>query len=948
MKKSLVLSIFVMLSIVAFAQAQQSFQYQAVVRDASGTALQSHAVNFQLSIISDSITGTVEYVETHATTTNAFGIVTLAVGSGNQITGTFSGINWGIAFHFIKVEADLGSGLIDMGTTQLLSVPYSLFSEQSGNGDVPVVINGAGATTVTGTYPNFTISSTDNVNDADADATNEIQVLSISNDTMYLSNGGYVFMGNYSDTLWKKSGNSIYNTNSDNVGVGINNPAGRMVIQGSPTALATDPLFEVKNSLGQSVFVVWQDSVQVYINDDAIESNRGGFAVSGRNMSKTFTNNYLKVTPDSTRIYLNDNPAKSGFAVKGYNSSGGSASDDFFSVNSDSIKASKSMYLPRLTTTERDNLGFTPSEALIIFNTTDKCMQIYETGVWSNIWCFHCAPNIITQPFSTTICSETNTSFTVSSTGTNLVYQWQQSTDGGTTWSNISDGGTNPAILGSTSWTVSFTNVPVGYNGYKYRCNITAGCPPGVTSNVVTLNVGSTPPVFTTQPSAQILSTGCTASFSVTSPGYGVTYQWQVSADGGSTWNIISNGGTNPAYSNATTASLSMTSVPLSFNNYKYLCVVGNACGANATSTSATLTVSPAPTITTQPSDLQLPNSYTANFTIVVSGTGMLYQWQQSADGGSTWSDIINGGTNPTYSNATTASISITNVPITFNAYKFRCIVSHFCRPSVTSNTATLNITIPTLTTTAISSITSITAISGGNVTLDGGATVTARGVCWSTSANPVATGSHTTDGTGTGTFTSNITGLTLGLTYYVRAYATNGIGTAYGNEISFCTNTVDIGQSYQGGIVAYILQPGDPGYIVCETHGLIAAPSDQSTGIQWYNGSYTTTGATATAIGTGNANTITIVANQGAGSYAAQLCADLVLGAYSDWYLPSKDELNKLYLNKVAIGGFANFNYWSSSEYDNANAWRQYFLNGNQYNYDKLNPNDVRAVRAF
>ena len=947
MRNLIFTSIFVMLSIGAFAQAPQSFQYQAVVRDVNGVALINQPVDFQLSIIPGLPTNPAEYVETHTDTTNSFGIVTLSVGSGTT-TNNFTAINWGSAPHFIKVEADLGTGLIDMGTTQLLSVPYSLFSEQSGNGDVPVVINGAGATTVTGTYPNFTISSTDNVNDADANPTNEIQVLSISNDTMYLSNGGYVFMGNYSDTLWKKSGNSIYNTNSDNVGVGINNPSGRMVVQGSSTASPSDPLFEVKNSLGQSVFVVWQDSVQVYINDDAIESNRGGFAISGRNMSKTFTNNYLKVTPDSTRIYLNDNPAKSGFAVKGYNASGGSASDDFFSVNSDSIKASKSLYIPRMTTVERDNLSFTPSEALIIFNTTDKCMQIFETGVWSNIWCFHCAPSIITQPFSTTICSETNTSFTVSSTGTNLVYQWQQSTDGGTTWSNISDGGINPAILGSTSWTLSLSNVPVGYNSYKFHCNITAGCPPGVTSNVVTLNVGSTPPLFTTQPSDQILSTDCDATFSVTSPGYGVTYQWQVSADGGSTWNIISNGGTNPAYSNATTASLSMTSVPLSFNNYKYLCVVGNACGANATSTSATLTVSPAPTITAQPADLQLPNSHTATFTIVVSGTGMLYQWQQSIDGGSTWSDIINGGTNPTYSNATTDSISITNVPITFNAYKFRCIVSHFCRPSVTSNAATLNMTIPTLTTTAISSITSTTATSGGNVTLDGGATVTARGVCWSTSANPVATGSHTTDGTGTGTFTSNITGLTPGLTYYVRAYATNGIGTAYGNEISFCTNTVDIGQSYQGGIVAYILQPGDPGYIVCETHGLIAAPSDQSTGAEWGCSGTTITGADGIAIGTGNQNTIDIMAGCATAGIAARLCADLVLGAYSDWYLPSKDELNKLYLNNVAIGGFANYFYWSSTEYSATDAFGFDFNDGNAGSDFKTSIHSVRAVRAF
>ena len=94
----------------------------------------------------------------------------------------------------------------------------------------------------------------------------------------------------------------------------------------------------------------------------------------------------------------------------------------------------------------------------------------------------------------------------------------------------------------------------------------------------------------------------------------------------------------------------------------------------------------------------------------------------------------------------------------------------------------------PTVTTTAISDIDKTTATGGGNVTADGGAEVTARGICWSTSHNPTVSGSHTTDGTGTGSFTSAMTGLTANTTYYVRAYATNSAGTAYGDEVSFTT----------------------------------------------------------------------------------------------------------------------------------------------------------------
>jgi uncharacterized protein (TIGR02145 family) len=92
------------------------------------------------------------------------------------------------------------------------------------------------------------------------------------------------------------------------------------------------------------------------------------------------------------------------------------------------------------------------------------------------------------------------------------------------------------------------------------------------------------------------------------------------------------------------------------------------------------------------------------------------------------------------------------------------------------------------LTTTTIGSITSTTAVSGGNITSDGGGAITARGVCWGTATAPLATGLHTTETGTTGTFTSNLTGLTSNTKYYIRAYATNGAGTAYGDEKSFTT----------------------------------------------------------------------------------------------------------------------------------------------------------------
>ena len=129
-----------------------------------------------------------------------------------------------------------------------------------------------------------------------------------------------------------------------------------------------------------------------------------------------------------------------------------------------------------------------------------------------------------------------------------------------------------------------------------------------------------------------------------------------------------------------------------------------------------------------------------------------------------------------------------------------------------------------------------------------------------------------------------------------------------------------------------------------------VCAISDQDggSGIRWNNGSNTTTGATGTAIGTGQANTTAIISSQGAGSYAAIVCDNYTADSYSDWFLPSKDELDLLYQQKAVVGGFASTYYWSSSEYNSNSAWTQHFFNGNQVTLAKVNSFRVRAVRAF
>jgi hypothetical protein len=242
-------------------------------------------------------------------------------------------------------------------------------------------------------------------------------------------------------------------------------------------------------------------------------------------------------------------------------------------------------------------------------------------------------------------------------------------------------------------------------------------------------------------------------------------------------------------------------------------------------------------------------------------------------------------------------------------------------------------IALPTVTTSTYTDVKGNSAKAGGSITNEGGSSITTQGLCWSTSPSPTIANSFSYG------FSLPLTGLLSNTVYYLKAYATNSAGTGYGNQISFNSGYL-MGSTQGGGLLFY-----NDGF----GHGLVSASSDQSTAAQW--GCEGTLVGTSTAINTGAANTNTIVIACTTAGIAAKLCNDLVLNTYSDWYLPSKDELYLMYLNLhyQGLGGFAIAAYWSSSEITATNVWDIAFNYGTQNgNYKSSISCYVRAIRSF
>jgi hypothetical protein len=256
--------------------------------------------------------------------------------------------------------------------------------------------------------------------------------------------------------------------------------------------------------------------------------------------------------------------------------------------------------------------------------------------------------------------------------------------------------------------------------------------------------------------------------------------------------------------------------------------------------------------------------------------------------------------------------------------------------------------------TTSTGTIGATTAVLGGVIAATNAITPSI-GVIYSTDINfATYSTANIQSNVAAGTYISTVSGLSSLTTYYAKSFILNKAGTSYGNVVSFTTTAPPPpapGDDYGGGKVFYVFQPGDPGYVAGEYHGLIAATVDCDQGYATWGCRGWPTGVSQ-LLGSGYANTITIL-NCNENLIAAKRARAFTGGGYTDWYVPSKDELNLLYLNKhlVGAGGFVHQygqNYWSSSESDANYGRYQDFSNGSQQWQDKNTQMHVRAIRTF
>jgi hypothetical protein len=917
----------ILLSIILInAHAQTGLNFQGVARTTNNVILASQAITIKLSILQGSATGTADYTETRRVTTNAQGLFTAVIGDTGAIStlGNFTTINWKNSPKFLKIEMDAAAGtnFITMGTTQFQYVAYAQFAKsvdaENIVGIVPVTLGGTGVNSLTGLKTALTLNNVNNTSD-------------LSKPISTLTQTALDLKLNAADTI--KYTKQTY----------------------SDSALLTklklvDTASMLSNRIGKDTL-----NLSARINLKA-------------NMSDLTTGLALKLNAIDTSKYTKQTYADSALLTK-------------LSITENAASATTATTAGIASTATK--LATARNINGVAFDGSGDITVIVDAGTLTG-----------------TSLNSTISSSSLTSVGTITSGIWSGTTiainKGGT---GLTETGTSGQLLTSTgagtlTWTTPLsTSNFVPYSGATGIVNLGSY---DLTVNSLTVGKGSGNQTHNTANGVQSLLRNTTGQAN-TAIGYNTLFRNTTgsvnTATGAFALYVNTTGQANTA---AGVSALSSNTVGSYNTAGGYFSLYSNTAGLSNTAVGQrslynNLTGSSNTAIGDGALNL---NAYGNHNTAIGYGANVNVNNLENATA------IGDGAIVSTSNTMQLGNTNVTNVntsgTITAGGVTYPNIDGTSGQILTSTGAGTLTWTTPTTTATKLT-----TARKINNVDFDGSGDITVTadaGTLTGTTIKSTVTGSSLTSvGTLTsatvngkvivGASTSASTSAVLevnstnqgflpprvyaaqrdaivspvaGLTIWCINCGQYGElnvynGVAWVNMFGSSTSSVpsiSIGQNYYGGKIAYILQSGDPGYDPNTPHGLVAATADQSTGIQWYNNNvYTRTGATGTEIGTGLSNTNTTITSQGATatSYAAGLARAYAGGGYTDWYLPSSGELNKLYLNRIAIGGFADSYYWSSSESDyGLYAWFQNFFNGNQFYNNKNGTYYVRAIRAF
>jgi len=877
-----------------FAQSPEKMSYQAIIRNSSDQMVTDQQIGMQISILLGSANGTAIYVETQTPTTNANGLLSIEVGTGTVLSGDFSNINWANGIYFIKTEIDLigGTDYKISGTSQLLSVPYALYAKTAES------LAGG----ITETDPLFSASATSAITvsdinewnnkleaEVDGSVTNELQVLSISNDTIYLTEGGFiklpvVFNGDYGSLINAPDFTGWDTDESDDFDGIYDNLTNKPDFTGWDTDVSDD-------------FDGQYESLAGAPTDVSSFSNDAGYLTTFTEIDGDVTNELQIISLSNDTIYLTDGgslklPPSNSWNLAGNTGTNGALN---FIGTTDAVDlVLKTLDTERMRIKSDGKIGIGTSTPLAKLDVTggDALINGVTVGRGGG-----------NRDYNTTVGNQampSNTGMLNTAIG---YFAMQANTSGssnvaiGSQTLKYNAGGSNNVAIGDAAL---LANNGGGNNVAVGSWTLSTGWGSGNTGVGYSALKGTYGSYSTAVGYASL--TGYTTSQYATAVGaFSMMYPYNIS----STWSNYNVAFGYEALRGSTTGGA---------NSGNYNSAIGSQVLKNNTSGSNNTSLGFQSLNTNTTGNNNVTLGYQSGFSNSTGSNNIFLGYMSGYyETGSDKLYIANSSTDTplVYGDFNTAELTVNGNLNINNAYTF---------PSVDGTT-------------------------GQVMTTDG-----TGNIDWSNLSMVAASGSYKDLNdlpTIQDTINKYIDGSETKLTAGTNITITGNGTTASPYTIE--TTPLLLGQAYQGGIIFWLDVTGQHGLIAAveDQHTAIQWHNGTgrytgTTGDGLYGGEMNTAMIVAAQI-----------ADNPSGNFAAKVCADYSVAVdgitNGDWYLPSSYELNLLYLQKDVVGGFSDAYYWSSSENDNNSAWAQYFLDGtNGPSFDKGNFDRVRAIRAF